>query len=422
MRSSERGATAIIVAIVLTVLCGFVALSLDVGHLFSVRGELQNGADAAALAGAKRLNGTNKHSELSIARTDAENYARNHPTDVYDVEPQHIELGAVVTNACPPGTAATTPLESGYNFCAIPGLTEEDAANINAVRVVTSRTGAPGGTGGGNVPLAFGSFVGKSEQEVRAEAIATLSGPCTEGCPELPIVLRAECLYSGGKLRCDSDGIGPVYYVGLNPAPADTAGLTPFFEKSICDVLTRDDDTCDKPVPSGETIEIKNGEKWESACHYGCSPKTYNQNLTFEQGSTKNDTICERIRWKADRDCDGSVDLGPDGKPAFRAKVPVVQYADAPATCTPGSQYNQQAPIVGWATAAVVSVRCEAIGTSPNQLPLNQEPITALCDATTNFSGSTCVAIQLYCNEEDDETGGVCRLFGTTAPQPVLVR
>jgi hypothetical protein len=52
-------ATAIIVAIVLAVLCGFVAMSLDVGHLFSVRGELQNGADAAAMAGAKRLNGTN---------------------------------------------------------------------------------------------------------------------------------------------------------------------------------------------------------------------------------------------------------------------------------------------------------------------------------------------------------------------------
>ena len=46
MRSSryrrERGVTAVIVAIVIAVLCAFVALVINSGHIMSVRGQLQN--------------------------------------------------------------------------------------------------------------------------------------------------------------------------------------------------------------------------------------------------------------------------------------------------------------------------------------------------------------------------------------------
>jgi Flp pilus assembly protein TadG len=51
----ESGASAIVFALTLTALCGFVALALDVGHLVMVRAELQRTADAAALAGATGL-------------------------------------------------------------------------------------------------------------------------------------------------------------------------------------------------------------------------------------------------------------------------------------------------------------------------------------------------------------------------------
>jgi Flp pilus assembly protein TadG len=46
----ERGATALIVGILLVPLTGFVAISVDVGALYAERGQLQNGADSAALA------------------------------------------------------------------------------------------------------------------------------------------------------------------------------------------------------------------------------------------------------------------------------------------------------------------------------------------------------------------------------------
>ena len=48
----ESGAVAVVVAITFIVLCGFVSLALDLGHIVMVKGELQRTADAAALAGA----------------------------------------------------------------------------------------------------------------------------------------------------------------------------------------------------------------------------------------------------------------------------------------------------------------------------------------------------------------------------------
>lgn len=47
---NERGAVAVITALTLVVLLGFAALAIDVGMMYEERAQLQNGADAAALA------------------------------------------------------------------------------------------------------------------------------------------------------------------------------------------------------------------------------------------------------------------------------------------------------------------------------------------------------------------------------------
>jgi Flp pilus assembly protein TadG len=52
---NERGVTLIFVALILIVLLGIAALALDIGHLFVTKNELQNAADAGALAGARNL-------------------------------------------------------------------------------------------------------------------------------------------------------------------------------------------------------------------------------------------------------------------------------------------------------------------------------------------------------------------------------
>lgn len=53
--TGERGAAVIYVAILLVVLLGVTALAVDVGYMMVVRNQLQNAADAAALAAARKL-------------------------------------------------------------------------------------------------------------------------------------------------------------------------------------------------------------------------------------------------------------------------------------------------------------------------------------------------------------------------------
>lgn len=65
-RQQQRGAVAVIVGITLAVLIGFVGLALDLGKLFIAKTELQNSADACALAAARELTGTNVK-QLDIA-------------------------------------------------------------------------------------------------------------------------------------------------------------------------------------------------------------------------------------------------------------------------------------------------------------------------------------------------------------------
>lgn len=53
----QRGAIAIIVGISIAVLVGMIGLALDLGRMFVIKTELQNAADACALAAAKELDG-----------------------------------------------------------------------------------------------------------------------------------------------------------------------------------------------------------------------------------------------------------------------------------------------------------------------------------------------------------------------------
>ena len=64
----QRGAVAIIVALSIFILVGMLALVIDLGHLYIAKAGLQNGADAAALAGAKELDGTQAGINRAVTR------------------------------------------------------------------------------------------------------------------------------------------------------------------------------------------------------------------------------------------------------------------------------------------------------------------------------------------------------------------
>lgn len=58
LRNRQGGAVAVMVGISMVALIGFLALVIDLGHLYVAKTGLQNAADAAALAGAKELDGS----------------------------------------------------------------------------------------------------------------------------------------------------------------------------------------------------------------------------------------------------------------------------------------------------------------------------------------------------------------------------
>ncbi len=71
----ESGQSVILVALALVVLCGFAALGVDIGVQSTSQGELQNAADAAALAAAREL------PSASVAATKAAQYAQINGVD-----------------------------------------------------------------------------------------------------------------------------------------------------------------------------------------------------------------------------------------------------------------------------------------------------------------------------------------------------
>ena len=75
---SERGLVAIIVAICLVVLLGFGAFAVDVGFLYMKKNELQNAADAAALAGAFAL--VSHPGDLDAVKNITMDYGRHNLT------------------------------------------------------------------------------------------------------------------------------------------------------------------------------------------------------------------------------------------------------------------------------------------------------------------------------------------------------
>ena len=121
----ESGQSVILIVLSIVVLCGFAALAVDIGVQSVDKGELQNAADAAALAGAREL------SNVATAKTTAAHYA---------------ELNGVPAA----NVTATTP----YN------------GNANRIEVVCTRT----------VQFSFARVFGIKSKVISARAVAEKAG------------------------------------------------------------------------------------------------------------------------------------------------------------------------------------------------------------------------------------------------------
>jgi Flp pilus assembly protein TadG len=77
----ERGAVAVVVAICMVVLMGFLAIAVDLGSIYSDKQQLQNGADASALAIAQSCQRDMSNCTQTVADGVADKYAKANKLD-----------------------------------------------------------------------------------------------------------------------------------------------------------------------------------------------------------------------------------------------------------------------------------------------------------------------------------------------------
>ena len=203
--NSQKGISAVIIAVCLVMLIGFLALSIDVSHLVVARNELQNAADAGALAGAAELytdNGQSVNTGANQIGFDAAvaNFSEQFPVEVNwaggnigDVQRGHWSFGM---GSLPRGF---TPNDSTAPV-ALWGVTtaelDENPNFINAVRVRTRRQ---------NTPIAswFARIFGRESFEGFAEAVAYIgfAGNLKDATIDAPIAICQKSI-----LKCDAEG------------------------------------------------------------------------------------------------------------------------------------------------------------------------------------------------------------------------
>jgi len=223
-RLSERdGATVIIVAIALVMLLGFGAFAVDIGYLYVVRNELQNAADAGALAGAAALynnDGTAVQPTANVIGQEAamRNTAVRTAVEVTlngnsgDVQRGHYSFA----------TGTFTPNASLLPVSLWNVSTEELDANtdfINAVKVTTHRS-APA------APSFFSKIFGYDSFALAAEAVAYIgfAGTLYPLNVDKPIAMCQESLLDAeGNYSCS---IGRMINSGSDAGSHNTAAWT----------------------------------------------------------------------------------------------------------------------------------------------------------------------------------------------------
>lgn len=160
LASRQRGAVAIYVALFLVVMLGFIALSVDIGRALVVRNELQNAADAAALAGAGQLKWTNTPTTWANATSKANAAISLNYADGKALSTGTVTAGYWSVTGSPAGMQSTTITPSG--------------GELPAVQVTVSRTA---GSNGGPIQTFFAGLIGTSTIDVSATAVAAIATP-----------------------------------------------------------------------------------------------------------------------------------------------------------------------------------------------------------------------------------------------------
>jgi Flp pilus assembly protein TadG len=228
----QQGAYAIIIGLLLIVFLGFLALAVDMGYLWAAKNELQNAADAGALAGARFLisetDGSINTNANQIARDAAtSNKSTRIPVEVNwsggntgDVQRGHWSFA---TRTFTPNANTT---QTNLWFRTKEDL-DADVNFINAVRAITRRESQP-------VNMFVAGILGHDSIQVNADAVAYIGFTGDMSVSEInqPIAICAQSLTDEyGTPNCD---VGRMINSGGNLETYQTGGWTNFDQESPC--------------------------------------------------------------------------------------------------------------------------------------------------------------------------------------------
>jgi Flp pilus assembly protein TadG len=192
----RKGIAAVYIALILFAMVAFVGLAIDIGYMYVAKGQLQNAADAAALAGASLLIEKSQSTNQPAARNAAWKFACENK--VLPGGSNVFLISAAENCSSPPGDLNNTNnnpdgdivlghWDSATGFLPQVGTPLPSGASINAVKVVARRTSenADSNVKIGNNPISlfFASVVGWSEMSASAQAIAIRNKPPTLNIP-----------------------------------------------------------------------------------------------------------------------------------------------------------------------------------------------------------------------------------------------
>jgi Flp pilus assembly protein TadG len=287
---NESGTVAIITAILMVVLLGFLALAVDVGHLATVKNELQNAADAAALAGARALVFKEGAMVQKITPVpdppycaQAINWAQN---TINQSDAKNLTISSVQTGVWDWPNNTFTPSV----IC---------QAGVNAVHVVVQRDAAS------NWPVAtwFARIFGVDTVNASAQATAAC-GNANTICDWAPIALTTDFYNSNSQFPSESQldpSYNPQNAIMFYPDQGDDGGwcllnqnptpptLTDAIKNTASQGCISSDDNNDSEVylNNGNLVPGINAVKWQianSGQYYDPNDPTGEVSTTWEEG------------------------------------------------------------------------------------------------------------------------------------------
>jgi hypothetical protein len=198
----RKGAAIILVTVAIFALIGFAALAIDVGHLFVVRNELKNAADAGALAGTRVLYTVDGTAVREGANQDAHDAAVANRSEKLAVEVNwsggnggDVERGhwRFATGAFTPNSSLAPVNLGNVSFAELDANTDF----INAVRVRTRREATPAAS-------FFARIFGFQNFGLSAESVAYIgfAGTLEPFAVDQPFALCKQSLLINDKYEC----------------------------------------------------------------------------------------------------------------------------------------------------------------------------------------------------------------------------